>query len=190
MAGVAAAPAARAATTAVSPQTGTPAATLTLPVSGMTCASCTAHVEHALTATPGVRSATVNLLLGNATVSYEPGLVDRDRLADAIRAAGYESPAPDASGDEAATQDAAQAAEYEELRVKATVSLVAAALGMVVSMPVMRAASVHAGHGSLPDPLIAWTHTWLDPWLAARLPWLYALDTGWLQPRCWRPRSA
>ena len=176
----AATPTARAAAPAMPAGASEPTATLTLPVSGMTCASCTAHVERALTATPGVRSATVNLLLGNATVSYDPGVVERDRLADAVRAAGYESPAPAASEDEAAAQDAAQAAEYEELRVKATVSLVAAAMGMVVSMPVMRAASAHAGHGSLPDPLIAWTHAWLDPWLAARLPWLYAIDTGWL----------
>ena len=51
---------------------GTSEATVNLPVSGMTCASCTVHVAKALKATPGVKDAAVNLLLETARVTYDP----------------------------------------------------------------------------------------------------------------------
>lgn len=161
-------------------------ATTTFPVSGMTCASCVSHVQRALEATPGVTSASVNLLLENATVSFDPGLVSPDRLASAIRAAGYDAHVEASGGsiDEQHAQDQTQAAEYRDLRFKALVSLGAAVIGMIVSMPVMRAlsAAVHHDHGTAPvaDPFVRWSHTVVDPQLAAWLPWLYAVDTTWL----------
>ena len=42
-------------------------ASIALSVSGMTCASCAAHVRRALEETPGVREAAVDVLLGRAT---------------------------------------------------------------------------------------------------------------------------
>ncbi|HYN67925.1 MAG TPA: sulfite exporter TauE/SafE family protein [Ornithinibacter sp.] len=62
---------------------------LTLPVSGMTCASCETRVTKALRAVPGVRSVHVSAARGTATVGGDAPL-DRDRLATAIRSAGYE----------------------------------------------------------------------------------------------------
>jgi len=59
------------------------------PVSGMTCASCVARVEEALSSVPGVISASVNLASEKATVEYVEGM----RLADmrrAVKDAGYE----------------------------------------------------------------------------------------------------
>ena len=46
--------------------------TITLPVSGMTCASCTVHVTRALQETPGVKDASVNLLLETARITFDP----------------------------------------------------------------------------------------------------------------------
>ena len=148
----------------------------------MTCASCTVHVAKALTATPGVKDASVNLLLETARVTYDPSVVQPEGLAAAVRAAGYESHVTEGdAADESASQDAAQAAEYRDLRRKAIVSLGAAALGMVVSMPVMSAIAASAHHASAPsDPLMLWSHAWLDPWLSAAIPWLYAIDPRWL----------
>jgi Cu+-exporting ATPase len=60
-----------------------------LPVAGMTCASCVARVEEALSSVPGVISASVNLATEKATVEYLEGT----QLADVKRAAkdaGYE----------------------------------------------------------------------------------------------------
>ncbi len=43
------------------------------PVSGMTCPSCVARVEEALSSVPGVISAVVNLASEKATVEYLEG---------------------------------------------------------------------------------------------------------------------
>src|SRR6266508_367883 len=45
---------------------------LTLPIQGMTCASCVAHVERALTEVPGASNVVVNLAMGKANLTYDP----------------------------------------------------------------------------------------------------------------------
>jgi Cu+-exporting ATPase len=54
---------------------------LTLPILGMTCASCQHHVEEALRETAGVESAHVDLMANRASVDYDPA-----RIAHAQRA--------------------------------------------------------------------------------------------------------
>jgi Cu+-exporting ATPase len=68
---------------------------ITLGVGGMTCASCVARVERVLRGLPGVLEATVNLTTESATIDYLPATVSRERIAQAIRAAGYEPAAPE-----------------------------------------------------------------------------------------------
>jgi Cu+-exporting ATPase len=63
---------------------------LTLPVHGMSCASCVAHVEKALAAVPGVSSVAVNLATEAATVHGTA--LDAARLRRAVDEAGYEVP--------------------------------------------------------------------------------------------------
>ncbi|MSP96682.1 MAG: copper-translocating P-type ATPase [Betaproteobacteria bacterium] len=75
-----------------------------LPIEGMTCASCSARVEKALKAVPGVGSAVVNLATETATVTLAAGALPQ-ALVDAVHKAGYEArltpspqaPAPDRS---------------------------------------------------------------------------------------------
>ncbi|MDN2566653.1 heavy metal translocating P-type ATPase [Aquibium sp. A9E412] len=69
-----------------------PHETITLPVAGMSCASCVGRVEQALTAVPGVASARVNLATENAEVSLD-GPVERGALVAAVEKAGYDVPA-------------------------------------------------------------------------------------------------
>jgi len=57
----------------------------------MTCASCVAHVEKALTAVPGVRAATVNLATESASIDAPS--IDATRLRSAVEQAGYTVPA-------------------------------------------------------------------------------------------------
>jgi len=59
------------------------------PVGGMTCASCVARVEEALSSVPGVISANVNLASEKATVEYTEGTGIAD-LRQAVKDAGYE----------------------------------------------------------------------------------------------------
>jgi len=66
-----------------------PFKTLDIPVLGMTCASCVGRIETALRATPGVRSASVNLAAERASVELAPG-GNATAVADAIRSVGYE----------------------------------------------------------------------------------------------------
>jgi len=61
-----------------------------LPIGGMTCASCVAHVQEALKELDGVVEANVNLATERALVRYVPGLVDMDVLKQAVSNAGYE----------------------------------------------------------------------------------------------------
>ena len=61
---------------------------LSLPVSGMTCASCVARVEKALAKVPGVRAASVNLATERATVEGD-GTLDAGVLAAVVERAGY-----------------------------------------------------------------------------------------------------
>jgi Cu+-exporting ATPase len=60
----------------------------TLPVEGMTCASCASRVEKALAKVPGVREASVNLATEVATVKADAG-VKVDAMRAAVEKAGY-----------------------------------------------------------------------------------------------------
>ncbi|MGA0541252.1 heavy metal translocating P-type ATPase [Neotabrizicola sp. VNH66] len=65
---------------------------ITLPVEGMTCASCVGRVERALKALPGVTGTAANLATERVEVTG-PAL-DRAQIVRAIEAAGYDVPAP------------------------------------------------------------------------------------------------
>ncbi|HEV2132236.1 MAG TPA: heavy metal translocating P-type ATPase, partial [Longimicrobiaceae bacterium] len=158
---------------------------ITIPVSGMTCAACSARVQRALQKQEGVLDASVNLMVNNATVSYDPSATSPARLVEAIRDTGYDAalaePGRTAFAEQEA-QDRARMDEFRELRLKAGVSLIAAAIGMVISMPVMAAYAAHTGHGTaVADPFMRWSHRVLDPAIASVLPWLYAIDPSVLQ---------
>lgn len=66
-----------------------PAADADLPIEGMTCAACVRRVERALTAVPGVSSATVNFATQRARVTYDPRAADEATLSRAVEGAGY-----------------------------------------------------------------------------------------------------
>ena len=69
----------------------TNACTLTLPITGMTCASCVARVEKALARVPGVSASSVNGATEQATVSLAAGSAASTAvlLSDAVQRAGY-----------------------------------------------------------------------------------------------------
>jgi Cu+-exporting ATPase len=93
----------------------------TLPIPGMTCASCVSRVERALRKPPGVLKADVNLATEKATVTYLPGQASRDDLVAAVKAAGYdviEEPAAGAADSTASAGEAARAAAYRALKIK------------------------------------------------------------------------
>ncbi len=64
-----------------------------LPVRGMDCASCAAHVRGALQSVEGVTSAEVLVGAGKALVEFDEGKVDLSRLVAAVASVGYSVPA-------------------------------------------------------------------------------------------------
>ena len=68
---------------------GVAAASIDLPITGMTCAMCQKNVARALNRADGVLSASVNLATEKASVSCLPGVTRRRDLVAAIERAGY-----------------------------------------------------------------------------------------------------
>ena len=124
---------------------------LSLPVIGMTCASCQHHVESALKGTTGVKSAYVDLMANRANVVFDPGKASPERLIQAIREAGYDAVLPHSGSIGARSTDPG----YGKAEAKAIVTLVAGATAMLLSMPL----SGEMG--------------WLDSALMPIFPWLY-----------------
>jgi len=62
----------------------------TLKVQGMSCNHCKMAVEKALKNLPGVSGVDVDLAAATVKISYDPGEVDRQKIAGAIDRAGYQ----------------------------------------------------------------------------------------------------
>ena len=154
---------------------------ITIPVKGMTCAACQARVQRALQGQSGVIDASVNLMLKNAAVTYDPQIISSMALVEAIHETGYgaELAAQDqTSFEEQAAQDRAQEEEYRELRYKASLSGVVGLVAMVLSMPLMGVAGADV-HGPVADPFMRWAMESMTPAIRAVAPWLYTF-TPWV----------
>jgi len=66
--------------------------TLTLPVSGMTCANCVATVERNVRKLDGVREANVNFASEKISLVYDDSLLGAGDIVSRIRKAGYDVP--------------------------------------------------------------------------------------------------
>src|SRR5580698_7048605 len=107
--------------------------TVTLPVTGMTCAACQSHVERALRETAGVRAAQVNLLTNSARVTFDSALSKPEELIAAVREAGYDAVLPVEAGAAAEGPDAEDRASDEgPLRARAFYTLSAGALVLLL----------------------------------------------------------
>jgi len=123
--------------------------TLSVPVQGMTCASCVKRVEDTLLRVPGVEAASVNLASNKAVIRLDPSRASMRELADAVHAAGYELALPvasDATGTATAAlgmPEDASAGEHRELRrdlfVALALTLPVFVLGMLPMLPGVQA---------------------------------------------------
>ncbi|HEY4218095.1 MAG TPA: heavy metal translocating P-type ATPase [Gemmatimonadaceae bacterium] len=151
---------------------------IVVPVTGMTCAACQSRVQRTLAKTPGVIDASVNLMMGNATIAYDPAAVSPQALVERIRDTGYgaELPAADRTAlEEQSAGDAANAEEFIDLRRKAITSGIVGVVAMIVSMPLMISAA-RQSHGTVADPFMRWTMTSLSPALERVMPGLYSIS--------------
>jgi len=99
---------------------------VTLPIQGMSCASCVKKVEDALNDLEGVVRASVNFATERATVQYIPGAVSMGDFKKAVKEAGYEILEVERveKEDIVDREKAAREAEYGKLRHKFITGLV------------------------------------------------------------------
>ena len=143
----------------------------TIPVSGMTCAACSSRVQRSLEKTPGVASASVNLMTGEATVDFDPAAVAPERLVAAIRETGYgaDLPRADATAEAAfESQDEERSAEAGTLWRKFWVAIVPAVLMMVLGHP--HADATRWLELGITLPVVLWSgrHFYVRSWAALR----------------------
>ena len=62
---------------------------ISLPVEGMTCASCVARVEKTVKKFEGVSNVNVNLATEKVTLDFDPAVVDLNKLAETVEDIGY-----------------------------------------------------------------------------------------------------
>lgn len=60
-------------------------------IQGMTCSSCSSHVEKAVKKLEGVQKVGVNLLSNNMIVEYNENIINNDKIIKAVVDAGYEA---------------------------------------------------------------------------------------------------
>ena len=117
-----------------------PAATLDLPIAGMTCAACAARIEKQLNKLPGVE-ATVNLASEKAHVRYVPGLADPERLVATVVKAGYTASV--SSDDTRAEEKARKLAVYQQELRRFWIAA-ALSLPLIAQMAFMFGTQAHA----------------------------------------------
>ncbi|KAB8140096.1 copper-translocating P-type ATPase [Chloroflexia bacterium SDU3-3] len=105
-----------------------------LPVTGMTCASCSGRVERALRKAEGVVEANVNLATERASITYAPGVASLDTLRAAVEKAGYGVIMPAAESAQVDSEAQARQAELDEKRRKLVVAVIFTLPLFVVSM--------------------------------------------------------
>lgn len=101
----------------------------TLPVIGMACASCSAHVERTLSGLHGVLSASVSLASRTALVDYDPSAITLEEMKAAINGIGF-----DLVIEADRSVEAIERRAYVRLRRSTLLSWLFALLTMAISM--------------------------------------------------------
>ena len=142
--------------------------TITLPISGMTCANCAMNIERTLLKrTPGVARAAVNFAAESAAVEYFPSAAGVAEIVAAIEKAGFGAIVPDDDDREDDAESLARQAEIRDQTRKFMVGLLFALPLFVLSM-----ARDFALVG-------AWSHApWVN-WFFALLATPVQFYTGW-----------
>lgn len=101
----------------------------TLPVIGMACASCSAHVERALNGLRGVQSASVSLASRTALIDYDPSAITLEEMKAAINGIGF-----DLVIEADRSVEAIERRAYVRLRRRTLLAWIFALLTMAISM--------------------------------------------------------
>ncbi len=100
-----------------------------IPVVGMACSACSAHVEEKLKSLNGVHEASVSLLLRQATIDFDPTVISLEKIKSEVNGIGY-----DLIIDEEASVVEVERREYILLRRRTLLAWVFALLVMSITM--------------------------------------------------------
>lgn len=65
---------------------------ISIPIQGMSCASCVHNIQNKLQKIDGVLEASINLATASATITYDNSKTDQSAIKNAIKSAGYDVP--------------------------------------------------------------------------------------------------
>ena len=126
------------------------ASSVSLPVTGMSCAACARAIEATLKDTPGVEAAAVNFATGRAAVRFDPAAVGLDGLVQAVRDAGYDviDPRGDAADGRGPVDVQAEPGRLDDLEQRAHAAAFATlrrkfAVAMALTVPIMVVSMAH-----------------------------------------------
>lgn len=114
--------------------------TLTLPVEGMTCASCVARVEKVLKKVDGVNEVNVNLATEKVTLSFDPSKVNLSKFSEVVEDAGYKLLPPEEKQENTSDDNVESASEihhkeaYKKLKSEFIFSAILSLPILLISM--------------------------------------------------------
>jgi Cu+-exporting ATPase len=132
---------------------------VSLDLTGLKCAACTAAVERAVGKLAGVKSASANLATKRGTFVFDPGVVTVDDIIKAIRDAGYDAALPQAPLD-GPGQDGGATSEGSIARVRLKVGgMTCAACALAIEGRLKREAGVSDARINLADNTVTVTYS-------------------------------
>ncbi len=110
--------------------------TVSLPIEGMTCASCVTRVEKAIKTVEGVRSVAVNLATEKATLTLDPAIANAARISAAVEEAGYtvNTESMETTSERRPAEESGPAAAFQRLKKELLLSAVLSVPIMAISM--------------------------------------------------------
>jgi Cu+-exporting ATPase len=124
--------------------------TVTLEITGMSCASCAAFVEETLQQTQGVKRAVVNLATEKATVEFLPATMTIPALISAVEETGYGAReiVPESNRLAEASEERKRR-EYNALKQRFLLAAILAAVIMPLSMTMLFPSAEHFIHKAI-----------------------------------------
>lgn len=111
-------------------------------IKGMTCTACASAIERTLEKEEAVKSVAVNYATEKMNIEYDEKLLDHDKIADKVAAAGYEAILPSKIGEVADKKNNAVMEHVYEMKKRLIYSLIFTvpvfyiAMGPMVGLPV------------------------------------------------------
>lgn len=163
---------------------GVPTVKNTLPVLGMTCASCAGSVEASVKNTPGVLAASVNFATSNLSVEYLPNMTNTSSLQKIVQSSGYDLLVEDETKQQE-TLEAIHAQKFKALKKKTIWAIILSLPVVVIGMFFMDMPYANPIMFAFSTPVLIWLGKdfFINAWKQAKhrsanMDTLVALSTG------------